>query len=176
MTYHGTIATDIVAEASKLRDRARFFVTKRRSDVELYRVLADCLSLCEECTRSGGGEELCAAVVNRPDGRRYFEADPDIYLIVGRYVFEGEKRRDAAWRYTAVMREAAKMQISGANLAAWLSENGGLNALFRARDVTARTSATRTLHLNQQVTVPKDGEFTLTLRMDRRGFFDVVKS
>jgi uncharacterized protein VirK/YbjX len=33
---------------------------------------------------------------------------------------------------------------------------------------------TRQLYLNQRITFPREGEFTITLRHDGKGFFDVV--
>jgi hypothetical protein len=33
---------------------------------------------------------------------------------------------------------------------------------------------TKALHLNQSITFPREGEFTLILRHDGKGFFDVV--
>lgn len=167
--------TSIIDQADSLRDRASFFVTQRRKDLDLYRVLGDCMCLCAACS-DADLEEFRRRVLARATGRRsYFEAGADAFLIVGRYVFEGQdKRRDATWRYTAVMREAAKRQISGSDLPDWLASNGGVNALFKSRPVAARTTTTKTLNLNQPISVPKDEAFTITLSRDARGFFDVV--
>ena len=67
-----------------------------------------------------------------------------------------------------------KRQIKSNDLPTWLAENGGLNALYQPRERTVENFRMKTLHLNQPVTVPKSGEFTITLNRDPRGFFDVV--
>lgn len=159
------------------REAARF-VCARRHDVALYSLLADCMAICRECEATGRSEEMRQLALDRLQrdaiGRRYLERDPDIYLIVGRYVFEADAGRAACWRYIATLREAAKRQIAPADLAGWLAENGGINALFRARPVAARSVRTRTLHLTDAVEVPRNGIFTLRLKRAANGFFDVV--
>lgn len=164
-------------EIADLKRRSKFFVNQRRKDAGLYSVLADCLALCERVAGTPELERIRAATVaaQRADGKRaYFERDPDVYLIVGRAVFEPEANRAASWRYTATLREAAKRGLRSTDLVVWLKENGGINALFRGRPVEARTATTKTLHLKSPVTVPKEGRFSLTLARDARGFFDVV--
>jgi len=166
------------ADISALKQRAAFFISQRRKDIDLYDVLADCMALCERARDTGELKRLQDDFLarERAGGRRaYFERNADEYLIVGRYVFEPEVNRAACWRYTATMREAAKRQISPANLVAWLREQGGINALFRTRPVAARTAKTKTLHLTTAVTVPKDAPFTLTLQREPNGFFRVVE-
>ncbi len=166
------------AKMCDLRERASFFRSMRRKDVELYTLLGECLALCEQAERENLTDDLRREYLaaTREDGRnrRYFEGAADIYLIVGRAVFESQANRAACWRYTATLREAAKHQIDSTGLAEWLRSNGGVNALFRTRPVQARIATTRTLHLNQSVTIPKDQTFTLTLARDSRGFFDVI--
>ena len=154
-------------------------IPMRRTDAVLYALLGDCMAICEEVLRDGKEDELREAVEGGKrftpgKGRRYVERGTDVYVMVGRYALQGHDSRNSYYRYAATMREAAKHQISAADLPAWLAANGGINALFKARDVKARTARTKTLHLNDAVTVPKDGAFTLTLRRDARGFFDVV--
>lgn len=172
------------ADISALKQRAAFFISQRRKDIDLYEVLADCMALCERARDTGELKRLQDDFLARERararerGRRrrtYFERDADEYLIVGRYVFEPEVSRAACWRYTATMREAAKRQISPANLVTWLREQGGINALFATRPVAARTAKTKTLHLTSAVTVPKDAPFTLTLQREPNGFFRVVE-
>lgn len=160
--------------ADELRRRASFFVSQRRKDLQLYRVLADVYALCATCSAQDV-EAFRAAVIDRAGRRAYFESDADVFLVVGRYVFESpDRRRDAAWRYTAAMREASKRQIRPSDFAGWLAVNGGINALFKTRPVESRTACTRTLSLTEAVTVPKDGSFTLTLRRTSVGAFEVL--
>ncbi len=169
--------TDLTDRMDAMRSRAAF-ACQRRKDVQLYFLLADCLAICEECERDNRTDELKAEALeylrDGAGGRRYMEGAPDVYLIVGRYVFEREINRAACWRYTATLREAAKSQIASADLAQWLRENGGINALFKARDLAARSCKTKTLHLTSPVTVPKDGQFTLMLMRLPNGFFEVA--
>jgi hypothetical protein len=168
----GTIDDRLAA----VREKARFFAGKRRSDADLYVVLSECLAICETAEAEGQTDALKQRYLRGKEGsnRRYFERDADVYLIVGRIVFEHESNRAACWRYTATMREAAKLDISAGELPGWLLANGGINALFRTRPVTARTCKTRTLHLTKAIEVNKSGAFTVTLRRTATGFFDVV--
>jgi hypothetical protein len=177
MTARLTALDDIRHRINAAKQRAGFFVTQRRRDIDLYALLAECLAACEEAQRSGLESEVRAELATRPlngRNRTYTEAGSDIFLVIGRYVFEPEINRAASWRYTAVIREAAKIGLASADLVDHLRANGGINALFRARPVVARSARTKTLHLNDPVEVPKDAPFTLTLRRDSRGFFDVV--
>jgi len=171
--------TDAVYDRiSDLKRRASFFVSQRRKDIDLYEVLADCMAICEQAEAAGMVETLKKDFLikrqSEATGRVYFETDPDVYLVVGGLVFEPEVNRAACWRYTATLREAAKVGIAAADLTDWLRRNGGINALFKGRPVQARTARTKTLNLNTQVAVPNDSPFTLTLRRDSRGFFDVI--
>lgn len=170
--------TDVLGTIRDLRSRASFFANKRRKDVELYQVLAECLAICETVERERSLPELIEQFLAQRSegvsGRRYLESNPDVYLVVGRLVFEQESNRAACWRYTATLREAAQLQIASSGFVEWLRTNGGINALFKARKVAARTAQTKTLHLNNSVEVPKTGVFTLTLQRDHRGFFDVI--
>ena len=162
-----------------VKGKAGFFVTQRRKDVELYGVLAECLALCETAERDGLTEALRQEVCSKPlDGRNrsYVEGQSDIFLIVGRLVFEPETARAATWRYSATLREASKAGIHSASLVDVLRSGGGINAFFRGRPVKSRTCHTKTLHLNAAIEVPKDADFTVTLRRDARGFFDVVSA
>ena len=155
----------------------------RRADARLYAILADCLAICEDALSQNALPELRRAVMVSVSGvapagrgRKYLEQRADAYVIVARAVLDGIDNRNSVYRYAMTMREAARRGIASQALEKWLGENGGINALFKARPVSARKATTRTLNLNQSVTVPKDGTFTLTLRRDARGFFDVVEA
>lgn len=162
-----------------MRDKARFFVTQRRKDIELYALLADCLALCEEAVRGNFVEQIRQQVLARSSGRKvgrcYFEQGADPALVIGRYVFdEDRKNRVNSWRYVVALREASKQGIGSGALVDWLRGHGGINTLFKRREVEARSVRTKTLHLNQQVECPKGAPFTITLLRDERGFFDVI--
>jgi len=162
-------------EAARLR--ASHHVPGRRDMRELYRLLTDCARICRVVDETNALQAVKSEALKKGlDGRNrsYFESDADAPLVVCRLVFEGEKRRDAAWRYTATLREAQKHQIDPEQLADWLHENGGINALFRRREKAARSRTTRTLHLNSPLTIPEDGKVSVTLCADGRGYFDVL--
>lgn len=171
--------TDILADLAAIKSRAVDF-PKRRSDAQLYALLAECLELSLRCEREGSLEILKAEAIRqgKATGKRraYFESTADAPLVIGRLVFEGEKRRDASWRYTACIREAIARQISPAGFVTWLTNNGGLNALFRTRKVAARSRTTRTLHLLSPVEMPKQGVITLVLRDNGAGFYHVIEA
>ena len=161
----------------RLRLKASEVRPKRHSHAELHELLGQCMVMCERAEKLGCLDLLKEQATSQLKGRNrsYFESTADVYLVVGRLVFEGEKRRDAAWRYTAVMREASKRGIAGADLPKWLQSNGGLNALFRARGDGPKAGQTKTIFLNTPVDVPSvGGEITLTLKRCPTGFFDVV--
>jgi hypothetical protein len=154
----------------------------RRKDAALYALLAECLSICEWVQAEGLEGQLRQHLLARlregnPTGRaRYVEKASDVYTVVCRYALGDWDTRANYTRYAVAMREAAKRQVSSDRLADYLREAGGIMALFNGRPNPERWLTSRTLHLNQSVTVPKDGVFTLTLRRDAKGFFDIVRA
>ena len=165
----------------------------RRKDGKLYALLAECLTICEDVVRDSREAELRDLVrvsvdarnpeiwgngraeSNNGKGRRYVEAGSDAYLLVARYVLSDVDGRNSHYRYAVTLREAAKRQIAGADLVAWLGENGGVNALYRPTTIKGEANQTRQLYLNQRITFPRNGDFTITLCHDGKGFFDVIK-
>lgn len=162
----------------------------RRKDGKLYHLLAECLTICEEVISAGMFEELrqlarvsvnerrprgevTRAESNNGKGRSYVEANSDAFILVCRYVLAGVDERNSSYRYATTLREASKRGIAGADLVAWLADNGGVNALYRPTTIND-ANQTRQLYLNQRITFPREGEFTITLRHDGKGFFDVV--
>jgi hypothetical protein len=160
------------------RRDAAVFIPSRRDHATLYTLLGRCMVLCERVLREGLLDTVATAVKEKASdkSRAYFERNPDVYLVVARYVFEGEKRRDACWRYTATMREAAKRQIKGADLAVWLAENGGVAALFLERPTKPRSSFVKSLHLTERIAVTTGEPFTVQLVRRPDGKFDVVRA
>lgn len=169
---------DLMQRVRNAKERAGFFLSQRRKDLDLYGLLADTLAICEHVDAEGlldtFREQVAAAPANGRN-RVYTESGSDVYLVVGRAVFEPEINRAASWRYSATLREAAKRGLHSDRLANWLRGNGGVNALFRARPVKARTARTKPLFLTSQIEVPKDEVFTLRLRRCANGFFDVIE-
>ena len=168
--------TVILARVETLKERAALFAGVRRRD-DLYAALGACLTLCEDIRLARQEEEVRAAIAAKAKGARsrtYAETETDVHVLLCRYIFEHEgEARHGAWRYGVSLREAAKRQISGADLPAWLASNGGLRALFLARPVEARSLSTKTLHLTSPITAPKEEPFTVTLRYNGQGAFDV---
>jgi hypothetical protein len=153
----------------------------RRKDGALYALLAECLSICEWVQHEGLETQVRDHLRERlnvdkqPGVRaRYVESVSDVYTIVCRYVLGDYDTRANYTRYAVAMREAARRQVRSDRLVDFLHDAGGIMALYNARPNPERFLTSRTLHLNSPVTVPKDGTFTLTLRRDYRGFFDVV--
>lgn len=176
--------TDLADRLHAARDLAlRSGVPARRKDSELYRLLADCLAICELVERDGLKERLREEIAvsvnirnqsNKGKGRRYVELGSDIPVTVCRFVLDGVDNRSSVYRYATCLREAAKRQIRSDALVDWVQKNGGLVTLYQGRKRGVTQFQVKTLHLNSRVNVPKDGMVTLTLRRDMRGFFDVV--
>jgi hypothetical protein len=163
----------------------------RRKDGKLYALLAECLGICEEVIAADAFEELRRLAVTRVNerqprgtitraesnngrGRRYVEAGSDAFILVARYVLSGVDGRNSFYRYAVTLREANKRKIASTDLVRWLGENGGVNALYAPAAYRKESHRTKVLHLNQTVSFPREGDFTITLRHDGRGFFDVV--
>lgn len=170
----------IADEAEQLRQRAEAGpIGKRHSSFELYALLADCMALADRCRDPGEYEALRMAITMQGgDGgpRRYVERNSDEYILVCRYVFSDRKpgkERSNASRYAHALREAAKRQINSKTLEAHLRTAGGINALFLARPLEARSCTLKTLYLAHAITVPKQGWFTVSLSRKPDGSFEV---
>ena len=154
----------------------------RRADAQLYAILAECLSICEEAQETDSVRVLAEAVAqsvagsehDNGRGRRYLERRSDVFTVVARAVLEGVDNRNSVYRYALTLREAARRGLTSAVLEDWLLQNGGVNALYRTRPVSARRNTLSTLHLTSPVEVPREGVFTLTLRRSANGYFDVL--
>ena len=159
-----TIADTLAA----LRTEASSIVARRSSDSTLYTLLGHCLEACEHCRRDPAEEAALRALVRdmpaRGRNRVYVNRSSDVYQLVCRYVFDGDKHTANTNRYAITIRLAAERQIAGSALPGWLGQNGGVNALYMRRPLLQTVVRTKCLHLEQQITVPKAGAFTLTLR------------
>lgn len=184
------VATGLQARLDAARERAfNGGVPIRRKDGKLYHLLAECLGICEEVIGAGMFEELRQLAVVRVGfreprgtlerkgvgkGRSYVEKGSDAFILVARYVLAGVDGRNSHYRYAVTMREAHNRGIASGDLVTWLGENGGVNALYAPAAYRKESHRTKVLHLNQTITFPREGEFTITLRHDGKGFFDVV--
>ena len=176
-----------MSELSSLLEAARLKafnggIPLRRKDGALYALLSGCLFICEKVQREGLEQELRDAVRVRVDirgkdnagkGRRFAFKESDAFVLVSRYILSQDSR-NSVYRYASTLREASAKNIQSSELQEWLKKNGGVRALFMGRDITPRLKSTKTLHLTTGVEYPTDKEFTITLRYNGKGSFDVV--
>lgn len=154
----------------------------RRKDKALYGLLAGCMFICEKVERENLHDELRTHIRisvdirgenNAGKGRRYAEKMADVTVLVCRYVLQNDNR-NSMYRYAATLREAFKHQIPSTELVEWLTKNGGVNALYKSRPVTARSVKLKVLNLTTAIEVSKVEPFTITLKYNGKGGFDVV--
>lgn len=155
-------------------------IPMRRTDEALYGLLAEIKHICEDVTRSGAEEQLRELYWQRglASGarRRYIEAGADVHILVSRYILDDEDTRNSTYRYALALREADKRQIRAVDLAGWLREHGGVNALYRTRETSERALETRTMHLTSPVRCTIGTPLTLTVRRRADGAFDVLSN
>lgn len=148
---------------------------KKHASFTLYRVLAKTLSLCERAERNPAErtelEELVLEATKAHKSRAYIERGSDIYIIACRYVFADDRGYANASRYAHCLRQARLRQLSSAGLFDWLSHHGGVNALYLARPLEARSVTTKSIRLSHSVELPKSGRFVLTLERLADGTF-----
>lgn len=171
---------NLLERLAAVRDRAKIGgLPVRRKDRALYGVLAECLGLCEEVLFHGLQGELRAALTKETGaqhgtGSRRVKQTSDVYNHVCRYVFGDREDYSSLGKYAQTLRAAAQRQIASSQLEQWLCDNGGARALYLTIKVP-KTDMTRvTLNLNSPVTFTKDQQFTLVLKYDGKGFFDVI--
>jgi hypothetical protein len=172
-------AARLIEAMDTMRQTVRLHgIPVRRKDGALYAMLASCLGLCQDVQRLQLEDAIKDRLGDRPAlagrNRRYVFQTTDVYVLVARYVLEGVDERNSVYRYATTLRRAAEFGLERDTMAEWLATEGGVNALFRTRQVEARTATTRTLHLSSPVTVVKDAPFTVTLQRRPDGFFNVL--
>lgn len=173
----------VLDRLTSLQQRAeRGPIGKKRSSFELYRLLQDCMILAVDCLHDPDEERALRDLLNEGRtgrSRKGVLATSTPYLLVCRFVFrhgcsESANRNNAS-RYGLCLEQAAERGIDPLALADWLTENGGVNALFLARPVAAKEITTKALRLNTPITIPKHGTVTLQIRRDHKGAFDIVR-
>ncbi len=152
----------------------------RQKNKVLYNVMADCMSICAQVLATNAMDELREAVIlgtNGVAGSRFVKSSSDVYTIVCRYVLGNREDRSSITKYSQAVREASKLGVKPENLSDWMVANGGMRALYlRVKAANPRKGMKQaTLHLNERIEYPREGPFTLVLRYDGKGFFDVVK-
>lgn len=156
-------------------------IGKRHSSFRLYEVLADCMDIALRCRRDPADRaELDRLVREQPKrGKgRWTLRSSDEFIAVCRYVFPNGSRsaeRSNSSRYAHCLRQAAERQIAPADLVHFLKTEGGLNVLYLARPLTRTTVSAKTIRFDRAVELPKDGEFTLTLKRQADGSFEVIE-
>lgn len=179
------MTTTVAEEAVRLRGIADAGpIGKRHSSFELYALLAGCMALAERCRDPEEYETLRMAVAMRGGNggpRRYVERNSDAYTLVCRFVFDDHDKgvrkstdRSSSSRYAHTLREADRLGFDSRSIYDQLRHHGGVNALFLLRPLEARTCTLKTLYLAKAITVPKHGEFTLTLSRNSDGSFAVA--
>lgn len=156
----------------------------RSPKYQLYELLGECMDLAYRAEGNPTEEAELRQLV-RGDNRhnkkgRWVEKDSDTYLLVCRFVFYDPGRataeRGTGWRYATVLREAAKRQVTPSELAQYLRENGGMNALVQTRPVETQEVTTKTLLLDRAITVRKGQPFTLTLKRLPDNRYEVIEA
>jgi len=166
--------------AKEVRDEAADVVKRHQklASLNLYRVLARCLEVAERCAlshdASNAMRRLVASEVPPGRSRAYVEHSSDEFVLVCRYVLNGESHANLS-RYSNALREAKKMQLHSSDLFAWLKDKGGVNALFLRRPTAHNAVNVRHIRLDKPVTLPKSGQFTLVLERLPDGYFTVVE-
>lgn len=170
---------NLIEQARSLQNEASHITARRQSDGRLYAVLGGCMQLCERCgdpSEEAAMRALVATLGPLPGKKRhYVERGSDVYQLVARFVFHGEAHSANTNRYAHSLRQAALLQIRGADLAGWLAENGGVNALYMRRPLERGDVSTKCLRLTDSIVVPKHGTFTLVLRRTAENAYDVVE-
>jgi hypothetical protein len=162
-----------------VRDKAQHNgLPMRRTDASLYDLLAEIKAICEDVTRDGAVDELRQIYwqqgLRSNKRKRYVETGADVHILACRYVLDTQDSRNSTYRYALALREADKRQINAASLTEWLTDNGGVNALYKARVTEFKRRMVKTLNLTSAVEVAGSEAFSLTLRRLPNGFFEVV--
>lgn len=156
----------------------------RRKDKQLYGLLSGCMFICEKVERENLYDELRQHIRvsvdvrgkgNAGKGRRYATPEADVTVLVCRYVLQADNR-NSVYRYAATLRQAFARQLTSAQLVEWLTENGGVNALYKARPLTKKTVKMKVLNLTEPIEIRKDEPFTITLQYNGLGAFNVLKT
>lgn len=152
----------------------------RRKDAQLYALLAECLSICEDVLRDGLQAELREAVRvsvnvrganNAGKGRRFAFKDADAYTLVARAVLEGIDNRNSVYRYSSALRAAGERQIHSDDLTDWLTRHGGVASLYRGRERPNIDRSTKRIILDRPVCYKVGVPITITVEASSAGVF-----
>lgn len=171
--------SEITDLAIACRQAARAVVNRHQklASLDLYRVMAQTMALCETVLKSNSAQiELRDLIAAEPGerNRAYVERGSDAYTLVCRFVFMGDESAANICRYAHALREAAKLEIGSANLFEHLRDRGGVNALYLRRPLDAQTISAKLIRLDRSISFPRNGAFTLSLRRGAHNVFAVL--
>jgi len=112
----------------------------RKSNDALYQLLTQCYELFEQM--SGSTKEAIESLkaltaVCAENNYRFVDSTPLITKVI-KCIFGVDRRRVSA--YSIVLREATSKKIEPANLAAWLTEQGGVEQVRLSKSPNAKTT------------------------------------
>ena len=168
----------IITDAQSLREAANN-LGKRNSSAKLYQVLIQCMAMAERLDDSERERETLLQEFkqqNTGGNRRYIESSSDNCLLVCRYVFHNENDRSkqsAAWRYGISLKVAKSMGFNSNSIGDALSRKGGINAFFQRRKQPNPLVRAKMLRLTEQIEIPSNRPFTLTLTRLPDNVFEV---
>lgn len=174
-----TTITELAGCARSAAEQEVTYRHKKKASFRLYGVLAQCMAICERCQLNDQDlTELKELFASQPpdegNKRRYIEKGSDVFLLTCRYVFHGSYLTNAS-RYAHCLRQAAKLQINSSDLANWMRNNGGINALYFRRPLDRGQMRIKCLHLTRTIEFPRDGsEFTIHLRWNQDNTFTPI--
>lgn len=154
---------------------------KRHSDMQLYKVLADCMEITEICLSEPKEYDVLNTLIQKlpiieGKNRHYVERSSDIYQRVCRFMFHGEQNNSSTNRYAHCLREAARQGIKAKKLVEELS-HGGVAKFFLRRPSQTREIDIRTkcLYLDRQIKHSRRATFILTLKREQNNIYKVLK-
>lgn len=154
---------------------------KRHADMQLYRVLSDCLEIAEICLLEPKEYGVLDGLVKKLpeiDGkkRHYVERSSDIYQRVCRFMFYGEEHSANTNRYAHCLREAARQGIKSKKLIDQLS-CGGIAKFYLKRPSQGREIevSTKCLRLDRAVKHYRRDAITLKLKRGPEGIYEVIE-
>jgi len=174
------MAGDVVAMARACREAAEAVIRRHQklASLDLYRVLTQSLELCEAALATNSGQDELRQLVAadaETGRRRYVERGSDVYTTACRFVFSGDECHANMCRYAHALREASRLGLTSATLFEHLKSEGGVNALYLRRPLSALTKTLKIVQLDRSITVPKSGRFTLTLERAPNNVFAVIE-
>ncbi|MBU3604496.1 hypothetical protein [Polynucleobacter sp. AP-Kaivos-20-H2] len=107
----------------------------RTSNLELYKVLADCLLFAGELTVAESKQRNTALEAFFTERGYKYKKDSHIIARVVRAVFGNIDRRRIS-TYVLVLRQAQKSKVEATQLAQWIEDGGGIQEIKLARSAT----------------------------------------